>query len=67
MAHRRSTTVIDEQAQFATLRQQAASALATLQAIRDDAAVTQAEAVGYIKDEAQIMQRMIRVVVGTLT
>ncbi len=66
MAHRRNATVIDEQTKFATLRDQARTAIATLQAIRDDANVTNAEAVTYLKDEAQIMQRVIRVVVGTL-
>lgn len=66
MAHRRNATVIDEQTQFATLRDQARTAIATLQAIRNDANVTNAEAVTYLKDEAQIMQRVIRVVVGTL-
>jgi hypothetical protein len=67
MAHRRSPTVVDEQAQFATLKQQAKTAIANLQAIRDDATVTNAEAVQYIKDEALVLQRVIRVIVGSLT
>lgn len=66
MAHRRSDTIITEQQQFATLRDQAKTALTALQAIRDDATVTNAEAVAYIKDEALVLQRIIRVVVGAL-
>lgn len=65
-AARRSAAIITEQQQFATLKDQARTAIATLQAIRDDANVTNAEAVTYVKDEALIMQRVIRVVVGTL-
>lgn len=64
---RRSAAIIDEQTQFATLRTQAKAAIASLQAIRDDSNVTNAEAVTYVKDEAMILQRVIKVVVGALT
>jgi hypothetical protein len=66
-AARRSAAIISEQQQFATLKTQAKAAIAALQAIRDDATVTNAEAVTYIKDEALVLQRVIRVVVGSLT
>jgi hypothetical protein len=63
---RRSAAIITEQQSFATLKDQARTAIVTLQAMRDDSNVTNAEAVVYIKDEALIMQRVIRVVVGSL-
>jgi len=63
---RRNATIITEQQQFSTLRNQARTAITALQAIRDDASVTNAEAVAYIKDEALILQRVIRVLVGAL-
>ena len=65
--HRRSAAVITEQSQLATIREQARTAIVSLQAIRDDPTVTNAEAVGYIKDEALVLQRVIRFVVGQVT
>ena len=41
-------------ANLVTIREAARNAIATLQAIRDETNVTNAEAVAYIKDEARI-------------
>ncbi len=67
LTHRRSEAVITERSQLATIREQARAAILSLQAIRDDPTVTNAEAVTYIKDEALVLQRVIRFVVGQVT
>jgi hypothetical protein len=67
LTHRRSVAVISEGQTVSTLRSQAQAAIATLQAIRDDTNVTNAKAVTYIKDEALILQRTIRVLIGVVT
>ena len=64
---RRSAAIRTETANLVTIREAARNAIATLQAIRDDTNVTNAEAVAYIKDEARIAQGLIRFVVGQLT
>lgn len=64
---RRSAAIISEQQQFSTLKDQARTAITNLQAIRDDSNVTNAEPVTYIKDEALVLLRVIRVLVSTLT
>lgn len=64
---RRSAVVRQQTADLVTVREQARAAIATLQAIRDDTNVTNAEAVAYIKDEARVTQGLIRFVVGQLT
>lgn len=64
---RRSSAVRQQTADLVAVREQARAAIGTLQAIRDDANVTNAEAVAYIKDEARIAQGLIRFVVGQLT
>jgi hypothetical protein len=50
-------------ADLSTLRGQVNTALNTLQAQIDDANVTNAEAVSYIKQQAQIKKAMIRALV----
>ncbi len=64
---RRSAAVRTEQANLATVREQARNAIATLQAIRDDANITTAEATAYIRDQARVTQGLIRFVVGQLS
>ena len=64
---RRSAAVRQQTADLVTVREQARAAIATLQAIRDDTNVTNAEVVAYVKDEARIAQGLIRFVVGQLT
>lgn len=64
---RRSQAVRQQTVDLVVVREQARAAIATLQAIRDDTNVTNAEAVAYIKDEARIAQGLIRFVVGQLT
>lgn len=61
---RRSAAIRTEDADLDAIREQVRTALTELQAIRDDANVTNAEAVTYVKTEALIMQRLIRFVVG---
>ena len=63
----RSAAIRAETAALVVIREQARNAIASLQVIRDDANVTNAEAVVYIKDEALIMQRVIRYLVGQVT
>jgi hypothetical protein len=64
---RRNATIRQQTADLVTIREQARAAITTLQAIRDDANVTNAEAVTYIKDEARVLQGLIRFAVGQLT
>lgn len=61
---RRGAAVRSEVASLGTIREQVRTALNALQAIQDDPSVTNAEAVTYLKQEAQITQRLIRFVVG---
>lgn len=53
-------------ADMQTLRTQVATALATLQAQIDDTNVTNAEAVTYIKQQAQIDKALIKAVASLL-
>jgi hypothetical protein len=64
---RRSAAIRQQTSDLVTIREQARAAIATLQTIRDDGNVTNAEAVAYIKDEARVTQGLIRFVVGQLT
>ena len=64
---RRSAAIRQQTADLTTIREQARAAITSLQAIRDDANVTNAEATQYIKDEALVLQRVIRFVVGQTT
>lgn len=64
---RRSAAVRQQTADLVAVREQARAAIATLQAIRDDTNVTNAEVVQYVKDEARVTQGLIRFVVGQLT
>jgi hypothetical protein len=64
---RRNAAIRTESGALVTIREQARTALTALQAIRDDTNVTNAEAVQYIKDEALVLQRVIRVIVGQVS
>lgn len=64
---RRNAAIRAEGTALGGIRDQVKTAINALQAIRDDASVTNAEAVTYIKQEALILQRLIRVIVGQVT
>lgn len=64
---RRSAAIRQQTSDLVAIREAARNAIATLQVIRDDNNVTNAEAVAYIKDEARVTQGLIRFVVGQLT
>jgi hypothetical protein len=64
---RRSAAIRTEDASLDGIRDQVRTAINALQAIQDDANVTNTEVVQYIKQEALILQRLIRVIVGQVT
>lgn len=64
---RRNAAIRAEGTALGGIRDQVKTAINALQAIQDDASVTNAEAVTYIKQEALILQRLIRVIVGRVT
>ena len=59
-------SVAAQQVNKLEIRRQAEQAMATLQSQIDDANVTNAEAVAYLKHHARVLRRLIRLTVGLL-